>query len=97
MHQCEEVGYYAFYFVGYIYLVAVELYLVALHFDVALYLGEVEHTGEVEGEVYVEVYPEEGLVAHGVELAVEFLVILVLELCGFACPQRGGVVDDVVL
>ena len=51
----------------------------------------------MEGIVHVQVDPEEGLVGHRVEIAVELLVVFVLQFAGFLCPKRGGVVDDVVL
>ena len=97
MQEGEEVGYDALYRVGHIHLVAVELDAILLQVDVALDLGEVEHTGEVEGVVYIEVNPEQRLIAHGVEVAVELLVVLVGEFARSTCPQGVGVVDDVVL
>ena len=64
--------------VGYINLVAEQENLVFLQLKVALDFGEVEHTGEVEGEIYIQVNPKEWLVAHWIELAVELLVIFIL-------------------
>ena len=40
--------------------------------------------------------PEQGLIRHRIEITVEFLVILVLQICGLAGPQRCGVVDLIV-
>ena len=51
----------------------------------------------MERIVYVEVNPEQRLVLHGVKLAVEFLVILILEGRGGLSPKRLNVVDDIVL
>ena len=97
MQQCQEVRHDALHAVGHEHLVAVELYLVAADLDVALYLWEVEHARQVEREIDVQMYPEQRLVLHRVELGVELLVVLVLELRRLACPQRGHIVDDVVL
>ena len=86
MEQCEEVGHDAFHLVGHEHLVAVELDLVALQFDVRLDAGEVEDTREVERIVNVEVNPEQRLVLHGIECAVERLVVLVLQCAWSLCP-----------
>ena len=97
MQQCEEFGHYAFYLVGYEHLVAVELNLVSLQLDVRLDAREVENASEIERIVDVEVDPEERLVLHRIECAVEALVVLVLESAGRLGPERLYVVDDVVL
>ena len=97
MQQCEELRHDAFHLVGNEHLVAVELYLVALHVDVVLDAWEVEDTCQIEWEVHVEVNPEEGLVLHGVEGAVEALVVLVLECAWRLGPEGLYAVDDVVL
>ena len=86
VEQGEEVGHDVLDLVGDVDLVAVELYFVAVELNVALDFGEVEHAGKVEWVVHVEVDPEEGLVGHGVEVAVEFLVVLFFQLGGFARP-----------
>ena len=88
MQQGQELRHDAFHCVGHEDLVAVELNLVALDFDVVLFLREVEDAGKVEGLVDVEVNPEERLVGHREEVAVELLVVLVLEVSRLLCPQR---------
>ena len=50
----------------------------------------------MEREVYVQVNPEQRLIAHGVKLAVEVLVILILQFARHSGPQRSRVVDDAV-
>ena len=97
VQQGEELGYDALHGVGDEHLVAVEPDLVALQIHVAFDAREVEDTGQVEGIIHVEVDPEERLVGHRVELAVERLVVLILQLRGLAHPSGLGVVDDVVL
>ena len=97
VQQRQEVGHDALHRVGHEHLVAEELNLVPLQVDAVLHAGEVEDARQVEGVVDVQVNPEQRLVAHRVEVAVERLVVLVLQLAGRACPQRVGVVDDVVL
>ena len=79
MEQGEKLWHDAFHLVGDKHLVAVELNLVALQFDVGLDAWEIENTREVEGVIHIEVNPEKGFVVHGVEGAVERLVVLVLE------------------
>ena len=79
MQQGEELRHDAFHLVGHEHLVAVQLNLVLLQLQRVLDAGEVENTREVEGIVHVEVNPEQGLVVHGVEGAIERLVVLVLE------------------
>ena len=79
------------------HLVAIELNLVAMHLDVVLNLGEIEHAREVEGIVHVEVNPEERFVLHGIEVAIELLVVLVRECRGRFRPKGRGVVDLVGL
>ena len=83
--------------VGDEHLVAVELNLVLLQFDAGLDLGEVEDTRQVEGVVHVQVNPEQRLVAHGVERAVERLVVFVFQRRRGFGPQGLHTVDDVVL
>ena len=97
MQQREELWYDALDLVGHEHLIAVELNLVLLEFDVRLYLWEIEDTREVEGVIDVEVDPEQRLVAHGVEGAVEALVVLVLQGAWGFCPQRLYIIDDIVL
>ena len=97
VQQGEELGDDALHGVGDEHLVAVEPDLVALQIHVAFDAREVEDTGQVEGIIHVEVDPEERLVGHRVELAVERLVVLILQLRGLAHPSGLGVVDDVVL
>ena len=58
MHQREEVGNDALYLIRYIHLVAEQENLVLLQFKVALYLGEVEYTCEVEWKIDVQVNSE---------------------------------------
>ena len=79
MQQGKELWYDALYLVGYEYLVAVELNLITLQFDVRLDFGEVEDTRQIEGLIHVEVDPEERFIAHGIERTVEALVILILQ------------------
>ena len=78
-------------------LIAVELYLVALQLNAVLDLGEVKNTCQVEGIVNVEVNPEQGLIAHGEEVTVESLVIIVLEVGGLFRPKRFHIVYYVIL
>ena len=86
MEQCEEVGHDAFHLVGDEYLIAIELNLVALQFDVRLDTWEVEDTRKVERIVNVEVYPEQWFVLHRIERAVERFVVLVLQCTWSLCP-----------
>ena len=61
------------------HLIAVELNLVALQFEIVLHAREIENAREMEREVHVEVNPEQRLVLHGIERAVEVFVVLVLQ------------------
>ena len=97
MKQGQELWYDALYLVGHEYLVAVQLNLVLLQLDVVLDFWEVEDTCEIEWVVYVQVNPEQRLVAHGVECAIEALVVLVLQGAWSLGPQGLHAVDDVVL
>ena len=71
MKEGEEVWYDAFHLVGDEHLIAVELYLIALQVDMALHTREVKDTRQMEREIHIEVNPEERLVLHRVEGAVE--------------------------
>ena len=97
MQQRKELGHDAFHLVCDKHLVAIELYLVALQVYVAVDAGEIQDTRKVERIVHVQVYPEQRLVLHGIERAVEFLVILVLQRAGRLGPKRFNIVDNVVL
>ncbi len=79
------------------HLVAVELDLVLVDGHALLDLREVEHAGQREGVVHVEVDPEHRLLLHRIELLIELEVVLVLELGRGLGPDRVDVVDDVVL
>ena len=97
MQESEEVGHDAFDLIGHKHLVAVELYLVALEFYIALDAWEIENTRKMEWVIYIQMNPEEGLIVHGIERAIELLVVLVLQLAWGSGPERLHVVDDIVL
>ena len=79
-------------------LAGVELDLIALQLHLVLDLGEVEDPCEVEGVVYVEVDPEEGLLHRlWVELMVEGDVVLLGQFAGLLGPGGVDVVDLIVL
>ena len=62
---------------------------VLLQVHLLLQLGEVEDACQVEGEVHVEVDVEQRVLKiHGVEVPVEFLVVLVAEVRGLLGPCR---------
>ena len=79
MQQRQELRHNTFHLIGYEYLVAIELDLVALQIDVRLDAREVEDTRQVEWVIHIQVNPEHRFVAHGVEGTVERLVVLVLQ------------------
>ena len=96
VEQGQKIRNYVVYMVGDEHLVAVELYLVLVDGHALLDLGEVEHAGEVEGVVYVQMDPEHGLLFEGVEGLVEVLVVFVLQFRRGLCPDGVYVVYDVV-
>ena len=97
MQQGEEVRNDSLYGVCHEYLVAVQLYAVLLQIQIGLDLGEIEDTGKVEGEIHVKVYPEHRLLLHGIELAVERLVVIILEVTRGLGPQVLHIIHYVVL
>ena len=97
MEKCEELRHDAFNLVSDIHLIAIQLNLVALQFEVRLHFGEIEYSGEIERIVNIEVNPEQRLVGHRVQCSVESLVVIVLKCRRCLCPQRLHAVDDVVL
>ena len=95
MQQHQELWHDALHIVGDEDLVAVELDFVLLHLDALLGLREIEDAGQLERVFDVDVDVEQRLVeAVWVQFAVEFVVVLILELGGVLFPQRLGVVDD---
>ena len=96
MKQGQEVRHDAFYRVGHIYLIAIQLNLVALQVDVALDFREVEHTGQVERIVHVQVNPEQRFVGHRIQVAIELLVVFFLQFRRLLGPDRTSVVNQVV-
>ena len=96
MQQRQVFGYYSVDLIGNEDLIRVELDLVLLYLKVVVYLREIEYAREVERIVDVQMYVEQRIVAQGVKLAVELLVLLLGNLRRLARPQRVGVVDDVV-
>ena len=97
VQQRQVFGYYSVDLIGNEDLIRVELDLVLLYLKVVVYLREIEYAREVERIVDVQMYVEQRIVAQGVKLAVELLVLLLGNLRRLARPQRVGVVDDVVL
>ena len=97
MQQSQELGHDTFHLISNENLIAVQLYLVALYVQLILYLGEVKDTSQIEGIVNIEVNPEERFIGHGIELAIELLIVLVLQFAGLTCPEWFGIVDDIVL
>ena len=79
MQQGQELRYDTLHLISDEHLVAIQLDLVALQVDVRLDAWEVEDTREVERIIHIQVDPEHRLIAHGVEGAVERLVVLVLQ------------------
>ena len=74
------------------HLVGVQVDAVFLQVHLLLQLGEVQDACQVEGEVDVEVDVEQQVLeVHGVEVPVEFGVVLVLEVRGFLVNGLGFV------
>ncbi len=86
MEQCEEVWHYPLHLIGHEHLIAIELYLVALQVDVAVYAWEIEYAREMEWEVHIEVNPEQWLILHRVKLAIELLIVLIFQRGRCLCP-----------
>ena len=78
-------------------MVAIELNLIAMDFDVVFNLGEIQNTREIERIVHIEVNPEERFILHGIEIAIEIAIILITQSRRRLCPERVRVVDHVVL
>ena len=93
LEQLHELRHYAFYRIGNEYLVAVELYAVAVDVEVVFDFGEIEDACQVEGVVHVEVNPEERLFLAGIKLLVESKIIGIGKLAGFLHPLGLGAVD----
>ena len=96
VQEGEEVGDYVIHVVGDEHLVAVELDLVLVDGHTLLDLGEVQHAGEVEGIIYVQMNPEHRFLVEGIEGFVEVLVVLVLQVRRGLGPYGFDVVDDIV-
>ena len=98
VQQGQVLGHDILHLVGDKDLIAIELYLIAMDVEVVLDAREIEYTGQVERIVDIEVDVEERLVhLGGVELVVEGLIILLGQVCRFACPCGIDIIDDVLL
>ena len=98
MQQRKEVGHNAFHLVGDKHLVAVKLYLIALQLDIRFDSREKEDTSKVERIVNVEVNPEQRLLhLHGIECAIEALVVLVFQCAGRFGPEWFHIIYNIVL
>ena len=97
MQERQEVGHNVFHRVCDKHLVAIELNLIAMDFDVVFNLGEIQNTREIERIVHIEVNPEERFILHGIEIAIEIAIILISQSRRRLCPERVSVVDYVVL
>ena len=97
MQQRQELGHDTLHLVGDEHLVAIELNLVALKFDVGMHAGEIQNARQVERIVHIQVNPEQRLVLHGIKRAVEALVVFVLQAGRGLYPQWLDGVDYIVL
>ena len=97
MQERQEVGHNVFHRVCDKHLVAIELNLIAMDFDVVFNLGEIQNTREIERIVHIEMNPEERFILHGIEIAIEIAIILISQGRRRLCPERVRVVDHVVL
>ena len=97
MQECQEVGHNVFHRISDKHLVAIELNLIAMDFDVVFNLWEIQNTREIERIVHIEVNPEERFILHGIEIAIEIAIILISQGRRRLCPERVSVVDHVVL
>ena len=79
MEQCKELWYNSLNLIGYEYLIAIELNLITLQFDIVLYTWEIKYTREVEWVVNVQVNPKQWLVIHWEERTIEVLVVFILQ------------------
>ena len=79
MEQCKELWYNSLDLIGYENLVAIELNLITLQFDIVLYTWEIKNTRKVEWVVNVQVNPEQWLVIHWEESTIEALVVFILQ------------------
>lgn len=96
MQKRHKFGDDAFQFVSDIYLVAVELHAVFLEVELVFDLREVEHAGEVERVIDIQMDLEERVFEiHRVEFVVELLVVFVVQCGRRLLPNGVGVVDDV--
>ena len=79
MEQCKELWYNSLNLIGYEYLIAIELNLITLQFDIVLYTWEIKNTRKVEWVVNVQVNPKQWLVIHWEESTIEALVVFILQ------------------
>ena len=97
MQQREVLWHDTLHLVSHKHLIAVELDLVLLNLEVVVDFWEIENTRKVKRIVNVHMDVEQRLVACWVQFAVKCLVLLLGNLRRLHCPQRLGVVDDVIL
>ena len=79
MKQCKKFRYDIFNFVCNKNLVAIKLDFVSVNFYVVFDFREVENTREMEREIDIEVNPEQRIVAHWIQFAIETLVVFIFE------------------
>ena len=96
MEQSKEIRNNTFYRIRNINLITIQLNLILIQINIALYLREVEDTGQMERIVYIQMNPEQRFVWHRIKLTIEFFIIFVRQFTRFLCPQRNGVIDDII-
>ena len=96
MQQCQKVRNNTLYRICYIYLIAIKLDFILVQLYITFHLREVQDTSEMERIIYVQMYPEQRLIGHRIKVAIELLIILVFQFTGFQCPQRIGVINDII-
>ena len=98
MEQGEELRNDSFHLIGDEHLVTIQLNLVALDVDIVLDAWEIKNTCEVEGIVNIQMNPEQRFIhLHGVEGAIEQLVLFFFQCTRRFGPQRFHIVDDMIL
>jgi len=97
VQQLQEVRNDILHFIGNEYLAAVKLDFFTLTGEVVAQFREVQHAGQIEWVVYIQMDPEKRIFAEWIKLFVKCEVIFVFEVRRAFCPDRAWVVDYLVL
>ena len=98
MQQRQVFRHDVLHFIGHIYLIAVQLDLIAMYIEVRFDLREIKDTGEIERVIHIQMNMKERLIhLSRIEFVIELIVVLIRQIRRLAGPGGVDIIDDILL